>query len=127
MSTERPGMEKPDSVVNPGALKALANLILRGVQFQEIAIAESLRLCAAAWEQERSEAAALRERIRLLEQWAKRAEETLVYAAIILGPFADKEDGPAKIAMDECDSRFVEYAALPGSPAAASGSAEDIR
>ena len=70
--------------------------------------------------QELSDAAVLRERIRLLERWSKRAEETLVYAATILGPFADKEGGPAKIAMDECESRFVEYAQMPDSPAAAS-------
>ena len=143
MSTER-----IDTNATPDALKKMANLILRGIRFQEIAIAETLRLCAQAWEQERSDAATLREqvkergrvalanldrsqdmegklaqaeeRIRLLERWSKRAEETLVYAATILGPFADKEGGPAKIAMDECESRFVEYAQMPDSPAAAS-------
>ena len=44
----------------PVSLKKMANLILRGVQFQEIAIAEMLRLCAKAWDQERSDATALK-------------------------------------------------------------------
>jgi hypothetical protein len=50
----------------------LANLILRGVSFQEIAVAESLRLCASAWEADRADAAAVkRERDILYESQVK--------------------------------------------------------
>ncbi len=39
-----------DPNANPKALRMLADLILQGVQFQQIAVAESLRLCGDAWE-----------------------------------------------------------------------------
>lgn len=52
----------------PDALRKLANLILRGIPFREIAVAEALRLCASEWEQERADCQAKDKRIRLLEQ-----------------------------------------------------------
>ena len=48
--------ETLDPNANPKTLRLLANLILRGVSFQEIAVAESLRLCASAWAADRKDA-----------------------------------------------------------------------
>ena len=43
----------PETNATPKTLGLLANLILRGVSFQEIAVAESLHLCATAWDADR--------------------------------------------------------------------------
>jgi len=51
-------MTKPiDPNASPDALRKLANLILRGIQFKEIPVAEALRACAAAWDADRADMA----------------------------------------------------------------------
>lgn len=44
---------------NPDALRKLANLILRGMKFQEIAVAEALRACADTWQSQQEQYAVL--------------------------------------------------------------------
>ena len=66
--------ETLDPNANPKTLRLLANLILRGVSFQEIAVVESLRLCASAWAADRKARDYYVAEMRLAEDRAEKAE-----------------------------------------------------